>query len=213
MWPAPPRWLSLVLFAVALGAAGWRVPDVPAPVVEPPTGRISVPLLPEMNAPALARLPDGRIAAAWTAADGAAGATVILFSLRGDAGWSAPRPIVSRETAAGGLLAHIRRVEQPQLYVEGSWLHLWFAAIGPGGAANGTLTHSVSTNAGGSWTAPARLPTSPLAGYGAAPDGPPLPLADGGLLLPLRNRLTDEPSWLRLTATGRVVDQRHWTKP
>ncbi|MDR2837261.1 MAG: exo-alpha-sialidase, partial [Azonexus sp.] len=209
--PALPRWLSAALFAAALGAAWWRIPDWPTPVREPlPPPRIAVQPLPEMSEPTLARLPDGRIAAAWTAAGDEAGATVIHFSLFAPGGWTAPRVIASRETAAGGLFAHIRRVEKPQLYVEGSWLHLWFAAIGVGGSANITLAHSVSTDAGGHWTAPERLPTSPLAGYSLAPDGPPLPLADGGLLLPLRNALADERIWLRLTANGRVAGRlRH----
>ncbi len=225
--PALPRWLPAALFAAALGAALWRLPETAAPALAPPppatTSRLPaefaaqfLPIVGTVAAdPALARLPDGRIAAAWTAgSDETDSGTSIQLSLLGGDGWSAPRPVASRESAAGGLFAHIRRVGRPQLYAEGSWLHLWYAAVGVGGGANVALAHSVSTDGGRSWSPAARLPASPLAGYGTVAAGPPLPLTDGGLALPLAHDLfAGHGAWLRLSATGQAVDLRRLAHP
>ncbi|MDR0776060.1 MAG: exo-alpha-sialidase [Azonexus sp.] len=225
--PALPRWLPALLFTAALGAAFWRIPDVAAPTFEspPPAAPSRLPplfaaqMLPAAGAvagaPSLAQLADGRIAAAWVSgSDETATDLAIYFSLLGSDGWSEPRPIANRESTAGGLFAHIRRVGRPQLYVEGTWLHLWYAAIGIGGNTNVVLAHSVSTNGGRNWSPPARLPTSPLAGYGTVPAGPPLPLADGGLALPLQHELfAGHGEWLRLNANGRSLDKARLAHP
>ncbi|HEX6735760.1 MAG TPA: exo-alpha-sialidase [Azonexus sp.] len=225
--PAIPRWLSAALFAAALGAAFWRIPPVGAPAFAPPpavnAGRLpalyAAQMLPMAGAvaaaPSLAQLPDGRIAAAWVAgSDDTADDLAIHFSILGRDGWSDPRPIANRESTAGGLFAHVRRVGQPQLYAEGSWLHLWYAAVGIGGSANVALVHSVSTDAGRSWSKPARLPVSPLAGFGTTPAGPPLALADGGIGLPLQHELfASHGEWLRLSADGRSMDKVRLAHP
>lgn len=217
--PDFPRWLSAALFAAGLGAAFWRMPVVDAPAFVPPPAAVASQLpaaqhaqmLPGAGAiaqpPSLVQLADGRIAAAWTAgSDDDATDLAIHFSTLGSDGWSAARPIVTRESTAGGLFAHIRRVGQPVLHGEGSWLHLWYVATGIGG--NAMLAHSVSTDGGRSWSRPERLPTSPLSGFGTGLRAPPLALADGGLGLPLSHDLfAGHGEWLRLTTNGRLVDK------
>lgn len=225
--PALSRWLPALLFTAALGAAFWRIPDIAAPAFESPPPAVPSRLPPLFaarmlpaagavaGAPSLAQLADGRIAAAWVAGSNETATDLAIhFSLLGSDGWSEPRLIANRESAAGGLFAHIRRVGRPQLYAEGTWLHLWYAAIGIGGSANVALVHSVSTNGGRNWSPPTRLPTSPLAGYGTVPAGPPLPLADGGLALPLRHELfAGHGEWLRLSANGHSLDKARLAHP
>ncbi|MCL2523322.1 MAG: exo-alpha-sialidase [Betaproteobacteria bacterium] len=224
--PVLSRWLPAVLFAAALGAALWRLVEVAVPALAPPPP-VSAQRLPTLfaaqalpasgalaGAPSLTQLPDGRIAAAWVAGSAATAADLrIHFSILDDDGWREAQPVASRESAAGGLFAHIRWIGRPQLYAEGSWLHLWYAALGVGGAANVALVHSVSTDGGRTWSIPARQPTSLLAGYATVPSGPPLPLADGALALPLRNLFSGGDEWLLLNANGRSVDKRRLPHP
>lgn len=220
-----PRWLAAIAFTAALGVAFWRMPEVGMPSFPPPPAATSSPLpamfasqmLPAAGlvaqAPSLVLLADGRIGAAWTAgsADDASDLAIHFSVLERD-GWRPPQAIATREGTAGGLFAHIRRIGQPVLYREGSWLHLWYIASGPGG--NRLLVHSHSTDGGRQWSPPKRLSTSPLAGFGTALGGPPLPLADGGLGLPLSHDLVaGHGEWLRLDARGRVVDKARLTHP
>jgi hypothetical protein len=63
--------------------------------------------------------------------------------------------------------------------------------------------HSISTDGGRNWSRTERLESSPYGGFGARLGQTPRPLADGGLLLPL----APDGSWLRLAATGHVVEK------
>lgn len=157
----------------------------------------------------LARLPDGRLAAAWLAGstEGAEDAS-IWYSTRDKGGWRKPLPIANRASTAGGTFAHIRGIGSPVLYAEGSWLHLWYASTGFGGQATSTLNHSFSTDAGISWMKPSRLQTSAFANISVSARTPPLPLADGGLGLPISHQfISQHGEWLRLSATGQIIDK------
>jgi predicted neuraminidase len=225
--PAPglPRWLAALAFSAALGAAFWRMPDAGSPSFPPPPPATSNKLpalfvgqmLPAAGivaqAPSLVLLADGRLGAAWTAgsADDASDLAIHFSVLERD-GWRLPQAIATREGTAGSLFAHIRRIGQPVLFREGSWLHLWYIASGPAG--NRLLVHSRSTDGGRQWSPPQRLSTSPLAGFGTALGGPPLALSDGGLGLPLSHELfAGFGEWLRLDARGRVVDKARLAQP
>lgn len=218
-WPGKlPRWLPAALFAAALGAALWRQAAPPAPAFVAPAAPAATPLPPLFSAgmlpPAgatvltasLTELADGRIGVAWTAgSDDDASDLAIYFSTLDRNGWSEPAPIATRESTAGGIFAHVRRIGAPLLHAEGSRLHLWYASTGFGGLA-GSLVHSLSTDDGHSWSKPARVPTSPFANRGSAPSGTPLPLADGGLGLALDHDLfAGHGEWLQLAPSGRIV--------
>jgi predicted neuraminidase len=219
-WPAKwPGWLPATLFALALGAALWRQAEPPAPVfaaTTPATAPLpplfAAGLLPPAGATvltaSLAELADGRIGVAWTAGSSDdATDLAIHFSTLDRAGWSQPVPIATRESTAGGLFAHVRRIGAPLLHADGDRLHLWYASTGIGGLA-GALVHSRSTDGGRSWSKPARVQTSPFANLGNAASAPPLPLADGGLGLPLDHELfSGHGEWLRLAASGRIFDK------
>lgn len=216
-----PRWLSAALFILALSAAFWRAPAPAAPAFIPPQPAASSPLaasfatdvLPRVaewaDAASLVQLPDGRLAAAWVAANAAdTEAATIWFSTQGKDGWSKPRPIADRASTAGGTFAHVRRIGAPVLYSEGSWLHLWYVGLGMGGEATGALHHSFSTDAGQSWMKPSRLQTSPFANISTLAHASPLPLADGGLGLPMHHQfISQHGEWLRLSPTGQILDK------
>jgi len=219
--PPLPRWLTPLLFALAVGAAAWRVPVAEAPAfVPPPAAKPSrlpaefqaerLPVAAESaHAASLAQLADGRIAAAWFAGSREGAADVaIWFSLLGKDGWSRPRQIASRESTAGATFSYVRKLGNPVLYVEGSWLHLWYVSVAVGGWAGSALNHSVSTDAGASWSPARRLSTSPLVNISTLARTPPLALADGGLGLPVYHEfLAKHGEWLRLSPTGQVLDK------
>ena len=216
-----PRWLPAVLFVGALSAAFWRAPAPTLPVFVPPPAAtpstlasiFSLETLPKVaewaDAVSLAQLPDGRLAAAWLAgSESGAEDAGIWYSTLSKENWSKPQLIANRESTAGGTFAHVRGIGHPVLYVEGSWLHLWYASTGFGGAASSVLNHSVSTDAGKSWLKPSRLQTSPLANLSTQVQTPPLALADGGLGLPLSHDfIAGYGEWLRLSPTGQIVDK------
>jgi predicted neuraminidase len=221
-WPDKlPRWMAPALFAIALAGALWRAPVAEAPAFVPPPAATPSMLpalfasefLPATDAmaqsPSLTQLPDGRIAAAWLAgkpqnADEAS----IWLSLLGRDGWSKPQQIASRESTAAGTLAYLRQIGSPVIYAEGGWLHLWYASIAIGDQGGSSLNHSISTDNGASWRKPVKLSTSPLANISTQPSATPLPLADGGLGLPIYHDFVARQSeWLRLSATGRILDK------
>lgn len=212
-------WGSAALFAGALLIAVLRLPGdetaTPAapraPRVSPLTPAVAAMVLPTaapLAGPAsLAVLADGRLAAAWLAApadDEAGGA--IWFSVFTAGRWRAPQRAVSRESTAAGTFARLERLGRPQLYAEGSWLHLWYESLPLGGWAGAAIVHSLSTDGGRSWSKAERLSVSPLAALGNRLLGPPEALTDGGLRLPVATRFTDSTTdWLRFSATGRIV--------
>ena len=214
-----PRWgpaASAGLFVLALLAAAWRLPEpaaplqLAAPTISPqanPTAwyRTQLPRAEAVAGPStLTQLPDGRLAAAWLAGpvDDPATAAIWLSTLTRQ-GWTPPHKIALRESVAAGTLAHLGALGRPVLLAEGGWLHLWHSAAPPFGRLGGAIVHSVSTDGGKSWSRASRLPA--LAG---GLTGPAQLLTDGGLVLPVALIRPDAaPSWLRLAATGRIVDR------
>lgn len=211
--PPVARPLLLLLFALALAAACWRIPAVtPSAFTLPEAAPSSLPA--EFSAvmltgddttasqPTLTQLPDGRLAAAWLSSRD--DEPVIRFSVFGRDGWREPQIIASRPSTAGGSFAHVGELDRPILHAEGSWLHLWYISR----AAGGSINHSLSTDSGKTWTKPTRLQSSPLANQGSELAAPPLPLADGGLLLPAsQNLLGRRGEILHLSPTGRIIDK------
>jgi len=221
-WPDQlPRWLPATLFAAALAGAFWRAPQPAAPafVAPPPAVASTLPAsfaaemlpsaAPSAHAVTLAELPDGRIGAAWFAGSREGAEDVaVWYSVQGRDGWSAPLPIANRESTAGGVFAHVRKIGNPVLWAEGSWLHLWYVSVGIGGWAGSSINHSVSTDGGRSWTKPSKLQTSPFANISTLVRTPPLALADGGLGLPVYHEFIGKHGeWLRLSPNGRIIDK------
>lgn len=175
----------------------------------------SLPTAAPLAGPAsLAVLADGRLAAAWLASpeeDAANGA--IWFSVLTRGVWQPPHRAATRESTAAGTFARLERLGRPQLYVEGSWLHLWYESLPLGEWAGGAIVHSLSTDGGKTWSKPERLGLSPLAALGNRLDGPPEALTDGGLRLPVTTGWTRTRSDLRLSATGRIVEKTRLARP
>jgi predicted neuraminidase len=220
-----PRWLAAAFFIGALSAAFWRIPVPAEPAFSPPPAAslsalpaaFSASLLPRVAeaayAASLTQLPDGRIALAWLAGShDDRTEDAIWLSILGKEGWRAPQIIGNRESTAGGTFANVRKLGNPVLYAEGSWLHLWYASAAIAGWAGSSLNHSVSTDTGKTWTKPTRLQVSPFANVSSLIDTPPIPLADGGLALAIHHDLmARHGEWLRLSPTGQILDKVRMT--
>lgn len=216
-----PRGAAPALFLAALAAAWWRAPQPAAPAFVPPPAAAPSPLAaefaaellpvaaPSAHAATLAELPDGRIAAAWFAGSREGAADVSVWFSTCEAGaWSIPRPIASRVGTARATLAHVRKLGNPVLYAQGGKLHLWYVSAAVGGWAGSSVNHSLSDDGGASWSPAQKLVTSPFFNISTLVRTPPLPLADGGLGLPVYHEfLSKHGEWLRLDGSGRIVDK------
>lgn len=221
------RWGSLGLFGIALLAATLRQPDIlPTTFAPPPLPKVAVSsaemhaeLLPRAVAQAgpssLTTLPDGRIALVWQAIPDvdSSESAIWLSILDRNGAWQAPQKAATRENTAAGTFARLNRLGRPVLWAEGSWLHLWYEALPLGESTGATIAQSVSTDGGQSWRKAERLPTNALGMLGAGLSGPPVPLADGGIGLPLERRFAgvNGTDWLRLSATGRILEKTRLT--
>lgn len=225
--PARLRWLAVLAFGLALAAAGWRAPQaVPAAFQAPPAPRGDArpaiqmaTMLPGIGgfaaAPSLTQLTDGRVAIAWLSGDPdkrqQAG---IWFSILDRKGWQEPRQIANREESAGSLLAHVREIGAPVLAQHAGRLLLWYEASGIGGQRSQTIVERVSDDAGDSWQQPRRLQISPFGNNALSLSAPPLPLADGGLALPIgQHQFAGHGEWLRFAADGRIIDKARLPLP
>lgn len=214
-----PAWLAPLVFVLALAAAAWRSPS-PAPAAflpPPPAPASTLPAffaaeqLPVAGASAhaatLALLADGRLAAAWFAGSREGAADVaIWFATLDRSGWSDPVAIATRESTAGSTFAYVRKLGNPVLYRAGNRLQLWYVSAAVGGWAGSSINHSTSTDGGRTWSPARKLVTSPFFNVSTLVRSPPLPLADGGLGLPVYHEfIAKHGEWLRLAADGRIV--------
>lgn len=169
-----------------------------------------------VSAPSLAALPDGRLAAAWLGEGHGAWQAdqAIWFSTLDDNGWHEAFALTTREEAAGHTLAHLGRLSRPVLLAHAGRLDLWFNASGPGLSAFPGLFLMSSRDAGQSWSAPRRVLMSPWLQGGLHLVSAPLPLSDGGSLLPLAPEAASQPAvWLRLAASGQAVARQRSALP
>jgi len=149
--------------------------------------RIEMPRgVPAAHASALAALPGDDLLAFWWAGERESGADVKVYVARWDDGrWSAPRPVVDRDTLGDALGFAVRRIGNPSAWVAPDGrVHLYVVATGLGGWAASRIVHLVSADEGRSFDVQRVLPMSPLFNTSALVRTSPVGAADGGWLLP-----------------------------
>ena len=111
---------------------------------------------------------------------------VAIFSSSFDGKWTTPRVIADRNSTEQALGRYIRKVGNPNLY---SWpdgrLGLYYVSVSVGGWAASSINYIESFDQGGRWTSPIRLVTSPFLNISTLVRTEGLPLADGGVQLPV----------------------------
>jgi predicted neuraminidase len=140
--------------------------------------------------------------------------------------WSAPKYVINRHTLGAQLGSGIRRIGNPVAWLDASGrMHLFVVATGLGGWAAGRVLHTVQRSAGQDLAelefAPLRmLPLAWLWNTSYLVRSAPLPLADGGMVLPVYFELGIKyPVALRFDAAGnfvgmeRISQRKHLLQP
>jgi predicted neuraminidase len=216
------RHLPYVILTLALLAAASRAYFMPTPPIS--SREVAYPIiasadtntavnlstfLPQRGASAhaatITELPDGTIACAWFSGtrEGAADVAIYL-SFQQNGNWSQPIIIADRLQTEKDLARHIRKVGNPVLACDaGGRLHLWYVSVSVGGWATSAVNHQMSWDGGKSWSRAKRLVTAPFFNMSTQVRTPPLPLKNGGFILPTNHELfTKHGEMTRLDAEG-----------
>jgi predicted neuraminidase len=226
--PARPGvWLAAVALSLGLVALElWRQPAVPAPaqaawpparVPEPgllvlqSAGRIPMPAdTPAAHASSLLALPADHPAAVqayWFAGSRESGADVqIIMSEfnRASQQWSPAVAVVNRQQVGPQLGHALRRIGNPVAWRDAQGrTHLFVVATGLGGWAAGRILHLRQDDAQQPFVPLRTLPLSWLWNTSHLVRAMPLPLADGGMVLPVYFEIgVKYPVALRFDAAG-----------
>jgi predicted neuraminidase len=157
----------------------------------------------------ICELPDGRLAATWYAGTReGAGDVAIYFATRaaGDSRWSAPRPIVTRESAARDLNRYIRKVGNAVVFANSAGrLSLLYVTVSVGGWSGSSLNLTTSTDGGETWTQSQRLTLSPFFNLAELVKNAPAALIYGQWAVPIYHELVStfpEVLWLEEAQDG-----------
>ncbi len=240
------RALCVLLAAGAVLAVDvWQRPPVPVPAhaVWPnaselsgvdqlrPVGRGDIPMpvgARAAHASTLLAMPAGQAAALtvfWFSGERESGPQVEIAASQWDRAtrqWTPARMVVNRHTMAAALGFGVRRLGNPVAWMDGSGrMHLFVVATGWGGWAASRILHLRQSSTGHSLQElsfePLRvLPLSWLWNTSHLVRNAPLPLADGGMVLPVHFELGIKyPLALRMDAQGHFlgmvrISRRHY---
>lgn len=221
---------ALVLSLGVLGLDLWRQPDKPEPAqavwpvqgatVSPPVdavwhlhsaGRIPMPpKTPAAHASSLLVMPPDDPAvlrAFWFAGSRESGPDVQIATAqfeRATQQWSTPRFVVNRRVAGAQLGYGLRRIGNPVAWRDTlGRTHLFVVATGLGGWASGRILHLRQDAADAAFVPLRTLPLSWLWNTSHLVRAMPLPLADGGMVLPVYFEIGRKyPLVLRFDAQG-----------
>jgi len=157
----------------------------------------------------ICELPDGRLAATWYAGTReGAGDVAIYLSTRafGDTRWSAPRAIVTRESAARDLNRYVKKVGNAVIFADGAGrLSLLYVTVSIGGWSGSSLNLTSSADGGATWTPGQRLTLSPFFNLAELVKNAPSALIYGQWAVPIYHELVStfpEVLWLEETQNG-----------
>lgn len=196
-------------------SAKFAVPPASRPVSDPaPIWREEFiepqPVEPSLHVSSICELPGGELAAAWYAGPREGARDVVIhFATRAansTNGWSHPRTLVSRASAASETFRFVRKVGNPLLFsaADGK-VYLLYVSVGFGGWSSSSLNLKQSSDGGRNWSPSRRLGLSPFFNLSELVKNGPAPLAGGGWVVPIYHELLGkfpELLWLRPNAGG-----------
>lgn len=199
-------------------AAVWSGAQLPARPALHVVARGPIPMPPgaaAAHASSLLPMPPGHAAALtvfWFSGERESGPLVQIVASQFDRAtqqWSAPRTVVNRQVMGAQLGQGLRRLGNPVAWMDGDGkINLFVVATGWGGWAASRILHVRQSSSGNTLAelafAPVRvLPLSWLWNTSFLVRNAPLPLADGGMVLPLHFELGIKyPSAVRFDAHG-----------
>jgi predicted neuraminidase len=156
---------------------------------------------------------DGSLRAFWFAGSRESGADVQIFTSQWvNQVWTLPTVAVNRHTAAAQLGAGgwIRRLGNPVAWIDAlGRTHLYVVATGLGGWAASRVLHLVQTKRDAAFKPLGFLPLSPFFNLSTLVRGAPIPMADGGVMLPAYFELGIKyPVAIRLNMNGEMMQRR-----
>jgi predicted neuraminidase len=226
----------VVFSALALLLGGWRHKNTPfmadqkfistpwqaisimtsQPMALKEIARYDIPMLadtPAAHASFLLSDKGGGLRAFWFAGSRESGEDVqIVMSQFVNQAWTSPIAVVNRHTAASELGAGgwIRRLGNPVAWIDTQGrTHLYVVATGLGGWAASRVLHLVQTKHDEAFKPIGFLSISPFFNLSTLVRGTPVPLQDGGILLPAYFELGIKyPIAIRLNSNGELVQSR-----
>ena len=156
---------------------------------------------------------DSNLRAFWFAGERESGADVqILTSQFVNQTWTQPTVAVNRHTAAAqlGVGGWIRRLGNPVAWIDAQGrTHLYVVATGLGGWAASRVLHLVQANGDVAFKPLGFLSLSPFFNISTLVRGTPVPMTDGGVMLPAYFEIGIKyPLAIRLDANGELVQSR-----
>ena len=169
-----------------------------------------------VHAAAVCELNDGTLVAAWYGGIREGGRdTAVFLSTRGPDGcspWGPPKIVTNAALSKAELTRFIRRVGNPVIFPDdGNRLWLVYVTTSVGGWAGSALNWKVSMDGGKSWSAAQRLSLSPLINTSELVRNRPIPLSDGGFMIPIYHEALGkfpEILWFRPNSDGQTLSYR-----
>lgn len=150
-------------------------------------------LTPSVHVASLCEISDGRLLAAWYGGtrEGARDVNIYTAALgRGETNWSAPRAVVTRDTAQRELSRYIKKVGNALLFSDGGdRVNLLYVSIAFGGWSGSSLNLKQSVDGGQTWGPSQRLHLSPFFNISELVKNQPAALRDGGWAVPIYHEL------------------------
>lgn len=162
-----------------------------------------------VHAAAICETPEGGLAAVWYGGirEGARD-TAVFLSTRpaGSSSWTPPSLVADAASSTRELRRYIKKVGNPVIFT-GADDRLWLVYVTTsfGGWSASSLNVKTSSDGGKTWTAARRLALSPFLNISELVRNRPVPLTDGGFLIPIYHEFIGkfpELLWLREQENG-----------
>jgi predicted neuraminidase len=220
------RWLPLLIAALALiliwqrysGPADWRLQiNLHRSAASDTTPRFNSAFVSSatdlfVHSASVAALQDGRLLSTWFGGSREGAADVNIYAAFYDPNtgqWGDNFILASRDSTREAVGRTIRKLGNPVVsQAPDGKLWLFYVSVSLGGWAGSAINASYSTDAGATWSTPARLVTSPFTNISTLVKAGPIFYSDGSLGLPVYHEFLGKfAELLRLDPQGVVVDK------
>lgn len=148
---------------------------------------------PSVHVASLCEISGGRLLATWYGGTREGARDVNLYTAtlgRSETNWSAPRAVLTRETAQRELGRYVKKVGNALLFSDGGErVNLLYVSIAFGGWSGSALNLKSSADGGQTWSPSQRLHLSPFFNISELVKNQPVALDGGGWVVPIYHEL------------------------